>query len=59
MYVLGNNSRIESRDIKVIGYAGNDMLFRSAGDIPVADGDQVVITQIREGGAGIRVDVRQ
>jgi RND family efflux transporter MFP subunit len=59
VYVLGNNSRIESRDIKVIGYAGNDILFRSAGDIPVADGDQVVITQIREGGAGILVDVRQ
>ncbi len=58
VYVV-RNGRMESREINVLGYTGNDMLFESAGEVPIADGDQVVITQIREGGAGIRVEVRQ
>ncbi len=58
VYVV-RNGRMESREINVLGYTGNDMLFESAGEVPIVDGDQVVITQIREGGAGIRVEVRQ
>lgn len=58
VYVV-RNGRMELREINVLGYTGNDMLFESAGEVAIADGDQVVITQIREGGAGIRVEVRQ
>ena len=53
------NGRMVSRQIDVVGYSGDDMLFVAAGDTPVANGDKVVITQIREGGEGIRVEVRQ
>lgn len=58
VYVV-RNERMESRDIQVSGYAGDDMLFVSAGEVPVADGDQVIVTQIREGGEGVRVAIRQ
>ena len=42
----------------VQGYAGEDVLFVSAGEPRLRDGDKVITTQIREGGAGIRVEVR-
>ncbi len=58
VYVVANG-RMEARRIRVAGYAGDDILFVPAGAPEVADGDQVVITQIREGGSGIRVEVRQ
>ncbi len=53
------DGRMEARRVTVAGYAGQDILFVPGAGEPVADGDQVVITQIREGGAGIRVDIRQ
>jgi RND family efflux transporter MFP subunit len=58
VYIV-RSGRMEIREINVLGYTGDDMLFQSAGETPVADGDQVVTTQIREGGEGIRVEVRQ
>lgn len=57
VYVL-RDDRMEERRINVVGYTGSDLLFTSAGDPPLADGDQIITTQIREGGAGIRVEVR-
>jgi len=57
VYVV-REGRMEERRIKVVGYTGDDILFVPAGDPPLLDGDQVITTQIREGGAGIRVDVR-
>ena len=42
-------------EIDVVGYAGNDILFRAP---DVHDGDLIVVTQIREGGEGIKVEVR-
>ena len=53
------NDRLEARNVEVVGYSGNDILFRSEAEPAVASGDQVVVTQIREGGAGIRVEVRE
>jgi len=58
VYVV-RNGRMESRKINVLGYTGDFVLFEPAGEIPVVDGDQVVTTQIREGGDGVRVEVRQ
>jgi RND family efflux transporter MFP subunit len=58
IYVVNKESRLESRSVVVQGFAGDDVLFRSAGEPGITDGDKVVITQIREGGAGIKVEVR-
>jgi len=57
IYVV-KNDRLRARTIKVEGYAGDDILFSSAGEPAVDDGDQVVITQIREGGEGVKVEIR-
>ena len=58
IYIVNKENRLEARRIRVHGYAGDDMLFSSAGEPGINDGDKVVITQIREGGAGIKVEVR-
>ncbi len=58
VYVVTKDNRLASRPIIVQGYAGEDVLFSSAGEPLIKDGDKVVITQIREGGAGIKVEVR-
>jgi RND family efflux transporter MFP subunit len=52
------DGRLERRAIEVQGYAGDDILFVAAGDPAIKDGDKVVSTQIREGGAGIKVEIR-
>jgi RND family efflux transporter MFP subunit len=57
VYVV-KDDRLEIRTIRVEGFADEDILFSSDGENPVMDGDQVVINQIREGGAGIKVEVR-
>ncbi|MDP6436458.1 MAG: efflux RND transporter periplasmic adaptor subunit [Gammaproteobacteria bacterium] len=57
IYVV-KNDRLKGRTIKVEGYAGDNILFSSAGEPAVEDGDLVVITQIREGGAGVKVEIR-
>jgi len=57
VYVV-RDARMEARRIEVVGYTGDDILFVPAGTPAVVDGDQVITTQIREGGAGISVDVR-
>ena len=57
IYVVVND-RLERRTIEVKGYAGDEILFVSAGDTAIADGDKVVSTQIREGGAGVKVEIR-
>jgi hypothetical protein len=46
------------RRIEIIGYAGSDIIFRSADDAAIVDGDLIVTTQIREGGPGAKVAVR-
>ncbi|MCP4000917.1 MAG: efflux RND transporter periplasmic adaptor subunit [Gammaproteobacteria bacterium] len=58
VYIVNKENRLEARPIKVHGYAGEDVLFSSAGQPPINNGDKVVTTQIREGGAGIKVEIR-
>lgn len=53
-----DDDRLSERQIDILGYAGNDILFRSTGDKPIVDGDRIVTTQLREGGPGARVSVR-
>jgi len=52
------DERLAARRIDIIGYAGSDIIFRSAGSDSIDDGDLIVTTQIREGGPGARVAVR-
>jgi RND family efflux transporter MFP subunit len=54
IYVV-QDQRMTPHEIDVVGYAGNDILFRAP---DVKDGDLIVVTQIREGGEGIKVEVR-
>jgi RND family efflux transporter MFP subunit len=52
------DGRLDVRKIQIVGYAGTDLLFRSAGEPAIQDGEQIVTTQIREGGVGAKVMVR-
>ena len=58
VYVV-QNGRMEPRRIVVRGYTGDTLLFEPADGMSINDGDRIVTTQIREGGAGIRVEVRE
>jgi RND family efflux transporter MFP subunit len=58
VYVV-NDGRMAVRGIEVVGYFGNDILFIPRGEQSVQNGDRVIITQVREGGEGVRVDIRQ
>ena len=57
VYVVKEN-RLVARPVRVLGYVGADILFESSGEPPVRDGDSVVVTQIREGGEGVKVEIR-
>lgn len=57
VYVI-DDGRMRARRVQVVGYAGNDVLFVPAGEPLVVSGDAIIITQIREGGDGIRVEAR-
>lgn len=59
MVYIVEDDRLAARTIEVLGYAGSDVLFRSAGDTPIRDGDRIVTTQLREAGPGSRVSIRQ
>lgn len=52
------NGRLVSQPIELVGRAGTDILFRNTANSNVADGDLLLITQIREGGEGAKVEIR-
>jgi len=56
IYVI-KDGRMAERRIRIQGYDGANLLFTSAGDPPVAEGDLIVTTQLREGGSGAKVEV--
>ena len=58
VYVVTKENRLLAKPIRIEGYTGDEVLFTSAGEPVINDGDKVVITQIREGGAGIKVEIR-
>ncbi len=57
VYVV-DDGRLSPRQVEVLGYAGAELILKNAGEAPIQDGDQVVITKLREGGAGARVVLR-
>ena len=58
VYVV-KDERLESRTVNIVGSNGNQLLIESANGDVIADGDLIVVTQIREGGPGIKVSVQQ
>ncbi|MEZ5562101.1 MAG: efflux RND transporter periplasmic adaptor subunit [Gammaproteobacteria bacterium] len=54
LYVIAD-SRLAERRIEVLGHDGSRIIFRSAGEPVLVDGDRVVTTQLREAGAGVKV----
>jgi hypothetical protein len=57
VYVV-EDGRLASREVDLLGYAGSDVLLRSAGEPALSDGDQIVTTQLREAGPGSKVIIR-
>ncbi|MGI9309569.1 MAG: efflux RND transporter periplasmic adaptor subunit [Gammaproteobacteria bacterium] len=57
VFLIGDNRLVERR-IAIHGYDGSDVLFSSADERSIENGDQIVITQLREAGAGVKVEVR-
>jgi RND family efflux transporter MFP subunit len=57
IYVI-KDGRMAERRIQLQGYDGANVLFNSAGDTPVKEGDLIITTQLREGGSGAKVEVR-
>lgn len=57
VYVV-EDERLRARRVRILGYSGNYLIVGNAGEPAVRDGDAIVITQLREGGAGARVSVR-
>jgi len=56
IYVI-ESGRMAERRIHIQGYDGANLLFTSAGEEPVLEGDRIVTTQLREGGSGAKVEV--
>lgn len=57
VYVV-EDGRMSPRRIRLLGYSGSDLLFVSDGEPAIRDGDQIITTQLREGGAGALVETR-
>lgn len=57
VYVI-EADRLASRRVQVHAHTGNSILFSSSEQPEIADGDLIVTTQLREGGAGSKVVVR-
>ncbi len=58
LYIV-SNERLEARKVDIVGSNGGEVLVRAAKNQSINDGDLIVVTQIREGGAGIKVKVQQ
>ena len=52
------DGRLASRTVKLHAHHGNNVLVTSAGEPGIANGDLIVVTQLREAGAGTKVDLR-
>ncbi|MDH3978670.1 MAG: HlyD family efflux transporter periplasmic adaptor subunit, partial [Gammaproteobacteria bacterium] len=56
--LIVEDERLAERQINIIGYVGDTIIFRSDGNPEIADGDLMVTTKIRDGGPGSRVAIR-
>jgi RND family efflux transporter MFP subunit len=58
VYIV-EDRRLQARRIRIQGYSGTNILFSSAGEPGIDDGDLIVTTQLREAGVGAKVEVRE
>jgi RND family efflux transporter MFP subunit len=54
VYVV-DDARMTARPVKVVGYSGDEIFVASNGEPAILDGDTIVVTQLREGGTGVKV----
>lgn len=54
LYVIADG-RLADRRIELLGHDGDHIIFRSAGEPALVDGDRVVTTPLREAGVGVKV----
>jgi len=52
------DGRLVAHRVRVEGYAGTDILIRAGGEPGIRDGQQIVVTQLREAGPGAKVSIR-
>lgn len=57
VYVV-KEQRLAARKVKVVGAEGSRLLIQSDGDTPIVDSDVLMVSQLREGGEGIKVSVQ-
>jgi multidrug efflux pump subunit AcrA (membrane-fusion protein) len=57
LFVIKDGRMVERR-VHIQGYDGSNVLIDSPGESPIEDGDLIIITQLREGGSGAKVEVR-
>ncbi len=57
VYIV-EGDRLSARRIHIRGYNGQNILFSSADEPRINDGDLIVTTQLREGGVGVKVAVQ-
>jgi RND family efflux transporter MFP subunit len=57
VYIV-EGDRLSARRIRIHGYDGQNILFSSADELRINDGDLIVTTQLREGGVGVKVAVQ-
>jgi hypothetical protein len=57
VYIV-EGDRLAARRIHIRGYNGQNILFSSADEPRINDGDLIVTTQLREGGVGVKVAVQ-
>ncbi|ARN73955.1 efflux RND transporter periplasmic adaptor subunit [Oceanicoccus sagamiensis] len=58
LYIV-KDDRLDARKVDIVGSNGKEILVRAMKNQTIADGELIVVTQIREGGAGIKVRVQQ
>jgi len=57
VYIV-QDDRLIRRNVDVQGYSDGNVYFRGIDGEPINNGDQIVVTQLREAGVGARVEVR-
>jgi RND family efflux transporter MFP subunit len=56
VYVI-EDGRLSNRQVLIEGYNGTNMLFSSASQPRIANGDLIVTSQLREAGVGAKVEI--
>jgi len=56
---LVKDERLARVDVEVLGFSGGNVYFRPAEENAISNGDDIVVTQLREAGVGAKVRARK